>query len=535
VSYILMRLLPACLVLGVASSVSAQTALVLERCISERYAALRLEGLTVREAAGVQAGTFRTSAAAPPLANLPAFCRVQASVSTSADSLVNFEVWIPERWNGKVVVTGNGGYGNVPSYRDMGNALAQGYAAVGGDTGHQTTTPDDLLWGSGHPERILDWGSRSIHAITGPARRLVELGAGGPVRRAYFYGCSTGGHQAYAEIQRYPGDFDGVVAGAPGNNRVRLNAAFLWQFLANHDRGAAAAILPAAKLPAITRAVVAACDGLDGVTDGVVDDPRRCRFDPASLLCKNGDAADCLTAAQVAAVKKIYDGPKNPRTGGQVYPGWPPSSEALTTLPDGRPGSGWQQYWGSSEPTRASFWRHWVFGNPDYDWWTFDFDRDLRVADEEVGRMVDQVNPDVSPFKARGGKVLVYQGWQDPVVNALDTIAYYEQVRAGQGSQARTDEFFRLFLVPGMGHCSGGTGATLFGNQGGAAPVVDADHDVLAALDAWVEKGAAPRRIIASRVEGGKVVRTRPLCPYPTRAVYVGQGSTDDAASFACK
>jgi feruloyl esterase len=285
----------------------------------------------------------------------------------------------------------------------------------------------------------------------------------------------------------------------------------------------------------LTRAVVAACDGLDGVKDGVIDDPRGCRFDPASLLCANSDGGDCLTAAQVAVAKKIYEGPKNPRTGRQVYPGWLPSSEALTSLADGRPGSGWQQYWGTTEPTRANFWRHWVFGKPEFDWWAFDFDRDLQTADEKVGRLVDQVNPDLSPFKAKGGKALVYQGWQDPVVNALDTISYYEQVRARQGSQARTDEFFRLFLVPGMGHCSGGTGATAFGNQGGPTPLVDSDHDVLAALDAWVEKGVAPSRIVASRVENGRTVRTRPLCPYPTKAVYIGKGSTDEAASFICK
>ena len=361
-----MRAFLACLSVAAAGTVAAQSAPALEHCTQERFQSLALDRVTVRDVSVVQAGTFNTSASAPPLANLTSFCRVQASVSTSADSLVIFEVWIPERWNSKLVVTGNGGYGNVPSYRDMGHALTQGYAAAGGDTGHQTPTPDDLLWGRGHPERILDWGSRSIHAITGAAKRLAGQAAGTSTRRAYFYGCSTGGHQAYAEIQRYPGDFDGVVAGAPGNNRVRLNAAFLWQFLANHDRGSPAPILPAAKLPVITRAVVAACDALDGVADGIVDDPRTCRFDPASLLCRDGDAADCLTAVQAAVAKKIYEGAKNPRTGQQVYPGWPPGSEALTSLPGGRAGPGWQRYWGTTEPTRANFWRYWVFGNSEY-------------------------------------------------------------------------------------------------------------------------------------------------------------------------
>jgi feruloyl esterase len=498
--------------------------------------ALKIEQVVIREATVVPQGGFAPAGMAAPQASLPAFCRVQGSVAPAKDSLINFEVWIPDAWNGKIVVTGNGGYGNTPSSRDMAYALSQGYAAVGGDTGHQTPTPDDLLWGVGHPERILDWGTRSIHAITGPARKIVEGLKGKPARRAFYYGCSTGGHQGYAEIQRYPLDFDGVVAGAPGNNRVRLNAGFLWQFLANHRPGDAAhPIIPASKLPPITKAVVAACDANDGVTDGVVDDPRTCRFNPAVLACKADDGPDCLTREQLDALNKMYAGAKNPRTGAQVYPGWPKGSEALTVLADGRPGSGWHQYWGAAEPARVNFWRHWVFENAAWDWWSFDFDRDIARADEKIGRLVDQVDPDIAAFKSRGGKAIVYQGWQDPVVSAFDTIAYYEQVRARQGSQAETDRFFRLFMVPGMGHCGGGTGATTFGNQDGPAPVVDADHDLLTALDAWVEKAAPPDRIVASRVVNGATVRTRPLCPYPKEAAYTGRGGQDEAANFVCR
>ena len=311
---------------------------------------------------------------------------------------------------------------------------------------------------------------------------------------------------------------------------------FLWQYLANHRPGdAATAIVPASKLPLVTRAVVAACDGNDGVEDGVVDDPRACRFDPVALACKSADAADCLTREQVEAVSRMYAGAKNRRTGEQVYPGWPKGSEALTVLPDGRPGSGWHQYWGTTEPARANFWRHWVFENPAWDWWSFDFDRDIELADQKVGRLVDQVNPDIGAFKSHGGKAIVYQGWQDPVVSALDTIAYYEEVRERQRSQEETDRFFRLFMVPGMGHCAGGTGATNFGNQGGLSPVVDAQHDLLSALDAWVERGVPPNRLVASRVVNGATVRSRPLCPYPTQAKYTGSGSPDDAANYVCR
>jgi feruloyl esterase len=505
-------------------------------CDMSTLTAAKIDGTLFRSAALVSDGSFTPPPSGAALTNLPVFCRVEASVSAAKDSLINFEVWIPQDWNQKIVVTGNAGYGNALNYRDMAYAMSQGYAAVGGDTGHQSATSDDLLWGVGHPDRIIDWGTRSIHAIAGASRLIVQRARGTRPRRAYFYGCSTGGHQAYAEIQRYPRDFDGVIAGAPGNNRVRLNVGFLWQFLANHHpHDNAAPIIPASKLPLITKAVVAACDRNDGVSDGVIDDPRSCQFDPAVLACREGDNSDCLTNAQIAALQKMYAGPRNVRTGEQIYPGWPKGSEALTVSANGMPASGWQSYWGTTEPTRANFWRHWVFADPKWDWWSFDFDRDLARADRGVGRMVDQVQTRIDAFKNRGGKAIVYQGWQDPVVNALDTIAYYERVRARQGSQDTIDGFFRLFLVSGMGHCAGGTGTTNFGNQNGPAVVIDAQHDLLAALDLWVEKATPPARIVAARVQAGKTVRTRPLCPYPLQARYSGTGSTDDAENFVCR
>ena len=329
----------------VGERIFAQGQLVAARgqCNLAALSRMTLENATVASVDSVGTGSFTPPGARAPLTGLPAFCRVQAHVATSNDSLVNFETWVPSNWNGKIVVTGNGGYSNVPSYRDMAYALAQGYAAVGGDTGHQTPTPDDLQWGAGHPERILDWGTRSIHAITEPAQKIVAALAGNAPRRSYYYGCSTGGHQAYAEIQKYPQDFDGLVAGAPGNNRVRLNAAYLWQFLSNHSAEDGREIVPAAKLPMITKAVVAACDKNDGVADGVIDDPRSCGFNPASLACREQDASDCLTQTQVAALNRMYSGATNPRTGERIYPGWSKSSEALITLTDGRPGSGWNQ------------------------------------------------------------------------------------------------------------------------------------------------------------------------------------------------
>lgn len=492
-----------------------------------------LQQARITAATPVPAGSYTPPGTTRALPELPAFCRIQAQATPTSDSLINFEVWVPEgsAWNGKLVTTGNGGYSPALNHGDMAHAMRQGYAAIGGDTGHQSADPNEMFWGVGHPEKIRDWGSRSIHAITVPSKEIIAGLRARPASRAYYYGCSTGGHQGYAEIQRYPGDFDGVIAGAPGNNRTRLNVEFLHRYLSNRSPNTSGpVILTAQKAALITQAAIAACDGLDGVNDGVMEDPRACtsdRFDVASLQCTGAsgeDPASCLTPAQVDVARKIYAGPKNPRTGAQIYPGYPVGSEA-----------GWPGYWGGAEPVRADYWRLWVFENPQWNWWSFDFDRDLTYADARLGALVDQTNPDISAFKAAGGKAIVYQGWQDPVVNPIDTIAYYDQVKARQGSQAETDEFFRLFMVPGMGHCSGGAGATNFGNQGGASPVADPDHDLLKALDRWVEQGVAPDRIVASRVVAGATERTRLLCAYPKQAVYSGSGATTDAASYRCQ
>jgi feruloyl esterase len=499
-------------------------------CESASLAALTLENAQVATVTPVAAGDYTPPGRSSPITNLPAFCRVTGSATPTPDSLINFELWVPsaDTWNGKLVTTGNGGYSYTLSYNDMAYALRQGYATMGGDTGHQGTDPNDMLWGVGHPEKIRDWGTRSIHAITAPGKRIVEeLQAQAP-RRAYYYGCSTGGHQGYAEVQDYPADFDGVIAGAPGNNRTALNVEFLWRYLSNRSpRVASPTVLTPEKASLVAERAVAACDALDGVADATLEDPRACtqaHFDVASLQCTGADAADCLTAEQVQAAQKIYAGPTNPRTGEQIYPGYLPGSEG-----------GWRAYWGGAEPVRVDFWRYWVFDDPQYDFWAFDFDRDVAYSMAKIGPLVDHNDTNIQPFKERGGKLITFIGWSDPVVNPLDTIAYYEGVRAAQGSQAATDEFFRLFLVPGMGHCGGGGGANVFGNGGNAPPSPTADNDLLMALDRWVEQGAAPERIVASRLQGGTVVRTRPLCPYPKKAVYGGSGSTDDAANFTCQ
>lgn len=498
-------------------------------CELASFSGLTPTNAKVTAVTAVAAGSYTPTGSTQSLAELPAFCRIDGLATPGSDSEIAFQVWVPQgqAWNGKLVTTGNGGYSPQLNYGDMAYAMRQGYAVIGGNTGHTT---EDMFWGVGHPEKIRDWGTRSIHAITAPGKQLIAQLQGSAAKRAYYYGCSTGGHQGYAEIQRYPEDFDGVIAGAPGNNRTRLNVEFMHRFLSNRAPNSnSPVILSAAKAASITTAAVAACDALDGVSDGVMEDPRACSsavFDiETRMQCPGGGTgSNCLSAEEIAVAKKIYAGPKNPRSGAQLYPGLPVGTEA-----------GWSAYWGATEPVRADYWRLWVMNDPLWNWWSFDYDRVVQYADAVVSPLVDQVNPDIAAFKARGGKAIVYQGWADPVVNAIDTIAYYEQVRAKQGSQAATDEFFRLFLVPGMGHCAGGSGTANFGNQGGASPVLSADRDVLMALDRWVEQGRAPEQIVATRMVAGAAVRTRPLCPYPKKAVYAGSGSSDDAANFSCR
>jgi feruloyl esterase len=509
----------------VAGGAPAAPQAVARACAMDAFANVQIPGATLTAVTAVDAGSYR-----PPggqnLTNLPAFCRIDAKAAPTSQSNINFQLWVPEggAWNGKLVTTGNGGYSPALSYSDMAYAMRQGYAVIGGDTGHQT---EDMLWGVNNPEKILDWGSRSINSITVAGKQLLVDLRAQPAQRAYYLGCSTGGHQGFAEAQRYPDDFDGIIAGAPGNNRTALNIEFLWRFRSNRpDNDNATQYLNSAKLQLLTSEAVTACDALDGVTDGVIDDPRQCttaRFNPDLLLCAGADAPNCLTADQLNAAKKIYQGPRNSRTQAQLYPGWPVGSE-----------SGWSSYLGNTEPVRADFWRYWTFDNPQWNWWTFDFDRDVSYAYAKIAPLVDQTSTDLSRFKASGGKMIVYHGWNDAVVSTYDSINYYDKVRTAQGSQAAMDEFYKLLLVPGMGHCSGGPGATTLRGDGSTVPN-EPTRDLLFALDRWVEQGVAPDDMVASRVASGTVQRTRPLCPYPKQAVFAGAGNANEAGSFTCQ
>ncbi|PRX59592.1 feruloyl esterase [Nonomuraea fuscirosea] len=479
----------------------------------EDLTGISLPHTTITVAETIPAGDY-TAPDGRALPSVPGFCRVHGIAKPVPASTIGFEVWIPQQWNQRLLMYGNGGYDSAIDFASMGGpTLAAGYATVGTDTGHTGNDPEVFIQGAANPEIIVDWGHRAVHETIVNAKLVVEAYTGAKPRYSYFIGCSTGGHQALMEAQRYPDDFDGIVAGAPGNNRVALNAGFLWQFLRNHIPGDdTEPIIPAAKLPLLTKAAVGQCRGKDGgrPTDAFLTDPSRCTFDPASLRCRSADAPTCLTARQVKALRTMYAGARDPRTGKQIYPGWPIGSEAAVVDATGRVRSGWSGYWGTTEPARANFWRYWVFNDPHWDWWDFNYHRDLRHAQNKLGPIIDATNPDLRPFRRSGGKLLMYTGWADPVVSAHDTIDYFRQVvRTTSGGRAHeTGTFARLFLVPGMTHCSGGPGPNTF--------------DKLTPIVRWVEQGIAPAEIVATKFvndnPGDGVVTTRSLMPFACEA-----------------
>lgn len=465
----------------------------------------------------------------PPLADLPPFCRVVGTASPVAGSRIGFEVWLPDDgWNERLLMFGNGGYSSSISYGEFAEYLRKGYAVTATDTGH---SGDDPEFAVGRPESILDWGRRAVHVSRNHAYAVATTYFNRSPEYTYFAGCSTGGHQALMAAQRYPADFDGILAGAPGHNRTHLNAAFLWHFRVNHRRGGGPeTILPADKLELVNEAVLDQCLQNNGTrsgglpTDRYLDDPLACNVDVGALICKTGkDRAGCLTPEQVDVLEAIYDGPRNPRTGERIYFGQTPGSETAGG-PPGRPG--WSLYWADprhpERPARASFWQFWVFDDAEWDWWSFDFDADMHRADRQLGATINAMDIELSGFRQAGGKLLHYHGLNDPVVPATDSISYYSRVAAHSEG---TGDFYRLFLAPGVEHCRGGPGPDSI--------------DLLPALTKWVERGEAPDRIVATRFAGGNPSGTaelsRPLCPYPAYAIYDGTGDSRESSSFECR
>jgi Tannase and feruloyl esterase len=491
---------------------------------------LTLPATTIKIAEAVAAGSF-TPPIGGALSNLPGFCRVAGMIQPSADSDIEFEVWMPSPgWNGKFEGIGNGGFAGSIGYSAMGAAVSHGYATASTDTGHHPAGLD-ASWALNHPEKVTDFGYRAIHETADKAKAILKAFYGEPVKRSYFSSCSNGGRQALMEAQRYPEDYDGIVAGAPAYYWTHLLTAALWNMTATLNDPAS--YIPASKLPAIEGAAVESCDALDGVKDGVIDDPTKCSFKPSKLLCTGAETDSCLTAPQVAALEKIYGGVRNAK-GEQVFPGFSAGGEAGA--------SGWGGWITGAGPEKSlqygfgmNFFRFMVYSNPSWDYHAFNVDHDMKVADDSLAGKLNATNADLKKFKDRGGKLILYHGWSDAAIPPVSTVNYYKNVVAKMGAKD-AGSFVRLFMVPGMQHCGGGPGPNAFGQ--GAVTGGDPEHDIDAALHRWVEEGKGPVQIIATKYKGASaasgVVRTRPLCQFPQVAKWSGSGSTDDAANFTC-
>jgi hypothetical protein len=498
----------------------------------ENLASLKLPDGKITSAAVVAAGAFTPPGAGGMLAGgpggnavykaAPAFCRVTATLTPSSDSDIKIEVWMPvDNWNGKLVGIGNGVWAGSISHSAMAEPLAKGYATVATDAGH-TGNGMSGAFAAGKPEKLIDFGYRAVHEMTVKAKMFIEAFYGKKEQRSLWVSCSTGGRQGLMASYRYPNDFDGISSMAPANPMVGLMISTMWSNYASTKE--ADRRLTMQHLTIANRAYVAACDEKDGVKDGIVSDQERCNFDPASIVCRDGASGDCLTAAQAAALRDIYNDVKNPRTGEKIYAGFSPGSEqGLMMLVSGD----------EPFPVATSYFKDLVFADPKWNFKTFDYDKDVEAA-RKYGSAALDVPPDGPvKFLEGGGKLLLSHGWADGLIPARSTLDFYQSLTANLKNEKLKDSV-QLFMLPGVGHCSGGDGPSMV--------------DMLSELDRWVETGKKPERIIATRpaapakpaskMAGAAPAiesMTRPLCPWPQVAAYKGSGSTNDATSFECR
>lgn len=488
----------ACLLATTVSSESRQTVPPAQGSPSIPCAtleALKLQDVAITGAASVAAGIRDV-----------AHCRVAGRI----DKEINFAVLLPDRWNGSFFGGGEGGFAGTVENQARPN-LNLGFATAGTDTGHQADGMD-ASWALGNPERQINFGHRGIHRMTEVARAIVKAYYGVAPRHAYFYGCSNGGREALMEAQRYPADYDGIVSCAPAMDITNITVAFIAKArLAFPNPNSRESVITDDALALLESKVLEACDAIDGVQDGLLSDPRSCRFDVAKLPACPGDrpASSCVTSAQRTAIAGIY---APVVSGGKpIYPGQPFGVER-----------GWHGWVAGPSPSMAwsfgtQFYKYFVFGRPDWDERTYDFSK-WSIETREVASRVNADNPDLSAFKARGGKLILSHGWADPAINPLRTIEYYEQVVA---RDPRAPAFVRLFLMPGVLHV------------GGLGPD---DVDWTAAIVDWVEHGRAPDSLVARKAaENGQPASSGTLCPYPQRAIYDGKGNMASASSYRCR
>jgi feruloyl esterase len=480
----------------------------------EELARLSLPDTKVDGAQIVAAGAF-----APPggaggggggggqqaFAKLPAFCRVMLSIAPTSTSDIKVEIWLPASgWNGRFQAVGQGGLAGSIPYAAMAPGLATGYATAGSDMGHVGNNANFM---PEFPEKLVDFAYRAVHEMALKGKAVVEAHYGNAPTRSYFNGCSGGGRHALTSAQRYPNDFHGIIAGAASWNSMVMDAARVGiNRLVNRT---ATSAIPASKYPMIHAAVLAACDARDGVKDGVLENPTACKFDYASLACKGAPGASCLTPGEVQSAKALTTPLRHPVTGDVLFEGhlWPGSELEWDTL-------------GGPEPLDNALRRikNITYKDPKWDPVQFDTATDVALADRVDGGLLASNNFDLRPFFGRGGKLIIWHGWSDPQVTPQNSIIYFESVMKTVGQSARSS--MELFMLPGVSHCGGGPGPDTF--------------DRMTPLVQWVEKGQKPTRLVASLVENGKVVRTRPLCPFGQVAKWSGKGSTDDEANFSC-
>jgi len=444
------------------------------------------------------------------------FCRVEGYATPTSDSHIGFEVWLPlaASWNGNFLAVGNPGFVGSLARSGLAGIMQRGFVAAATDTGH---VDDRYEWAIGHPEKWADWGYRAVHITAIVTKQLAQTYYGKRIQHSYWNSCHNGGNQGLNEAQRYPEDFDGIITGDPAFYISHLQPGSLYlSWLALKDGVKGPNYIPTAKLAVINRAVLDACDGNDGLVDGLIENPLTCKFDPASIQCPdNIDGASCLTAAQVDTVRKIYEGAKF-KDGTQIYAGFERGSELS-----------WS-FMIEKEPFYVNwdYFRGMVYQDPNWDFRTLDVDRDTRLAVERTGKYVDGNNPDLRPFKNAGGKIIMYQSWNSTGLPPRSLVEYYRSVEKIMGGPAQTQDFARLFVVPGSTGCPG------FGDA--------EDFNTFDAIQQWLEKGVPPEKIIhAYRDPGaargqGKVYRTRPVCAYPKNARYKGSGDINDAANFTC-
>jgi feruloyl esterase len=500
---------------------------------------LSLPNTTITLAQSYTAGETVSGTTTAPVG----LCRVAGTVKPTSESNINFEVWIPTdgSWNRKYQQIGNGGFAGSISIATIANAVSRGYASAGTDDG-TSGPPSGAPSFIGNPEVLIDYGYRAIKVTTDDSKAIIEALMGKAPRYSYFVGCSDGGREALQEAQRYPDDFNGIIVGSPVNDQVgEFGSSYLYDMQATlngpQTGGVPNAYLPTSVLALLSTPALAKCAGTDGgvATDAFLSDPRQCFFDPGVAECTTGqNPSTCLTPAQVEAARKIYFGPHNQR-GELLFPGYEPGGESAT--------GDWGTWISGTSPSAPGaqytlgygFGCDLMLGVTTCNYLGINVDQQDATARKTLQPTLSSVNPNLTRFKLHGGKMIQYAGWADTAIAPENGLNYYRKVEQTIGDP---HEFYRVFMVPGMAHCSGGAGPNSFGNGTSNGPVIDAAHDVLKALESWVERGVAPKEIIATHYVNNTPTQgvqfQRPLCPYPERGEYTGTGDPNDSSNFKC-